>query len=114
MKKIIETDPLTRTRNGEQEQLVGYWVKRFGINRKDLTEHPQINDVMLLIDFARQFPDMNNHQQKRFDQAWNWVYHNTLPLKAKHFKSLYRTGTTIRRWRKRKANQAAIIQAMRG
>ena len=114
MKRIREADQITRERNTEQEQLVGYWVKRFGINRKDLVEHPQIDDVMLLIDFARQFPDMNNHQQARFDRVWRWVYNGTLPLKTKHFKSLYRTGTTIRRWRKKKANAAKLIKANRG
>lgn len=98
----------------EQEQLVGYWVKRFGINRKDLTEHPQIDDIMLLIQFSREFPDMNNYQQERFDRVWRWVYHHTLPLKAKHYQSLYRTGTTIRRWRKKRSKAGEIIKARRG
>lgn len=82
----------------EQEQLIGYWVKRFGISKKDLDNHPQIDDLMLLIKIRNEFyKDFKAKHKKFFDNTWNWVYNNKLPLKAKQIRTLgYYTEGTIR------------------
>lgn len=97
----------------EQEQLVGYWIKRMGISKKDLDSHPQIDDVMLLIKFRTEFWDMNTHFKKTFERTWNWVYKNKMPLKRKHLNNLNRIGKTIVKWRQNRQDQVKIIQAHR-
>lgn len=80
----------------EQEQLVGYWIKRFGITRQDLTAHAQIDDLVLLIRFRAEFyNDLKAKHKKFFNNTWNWVYNNKLPLKAKQIRTLgyYAEGT---------------------
>jgi hypothetical protein len=89
MKNIIESDQLTRTRNTEQEQLVGYWVKRFGISKRDLDSHPQIDDVLLLIQWHDEFYAGGKRKHKKFfDNTWRWVYNGKYPLKAKQLRTL--------------------------
>jgi hypothetical protein len=91
-----ETKNLQRLLELEQEQLVGYWIKQFGISRKALVDHPQIDDVMLLIKFRLEFYKGSKAKHKRFfDNTWNWVYHNKFPLKAKQLRTLgyYAQGT---------------------
>jgi hypothetical protein len=82
----------------EQEQLLGFWLKRYGITRKDLESHPQINDLMLLIQWKKEFYKTGTAKHRKFfDNLWNWVYHNRLPLKAKQIKTLgYYTEGNIR------------------
>lgn len=94
MKK--ETTQIQQLKDNEQEQLVGYWIKRHGITKSDLTEHPQIDDVMLLIRWKDEFYRDGKAKHKRFfDNTWSWVYHNRLPLKANHLNILrhYAQGT---------------------
>ena len=82
----------------EQEQLVGYWVKQFGISRTDINRHPQIDDLMLLIRIRRDFYNEFKSKHKRFfDNTWNWVYHKKLPLKNKQITTIgYYIEGTIR------------------
>ena len=92
----IETISRQSSQAVEQEQLVGYWIKRFGISKKDLDSHPQINDLMLLIKFRAEFyKDGKAKHKKFFDNTWNWVYNNKLPLKAQQLRTLqyYAEGT---------------------
>lgn len=82
----------------EQEQLVGYWISRYGISKKDLDTHPQIDDLMLLIRWKAEFYKTGTAKHKKFfDNTWNWVYNNKLPLKAKQLRTLaYYTEGNIR------------------
>lgn len=93
-----------------QEQLVGYWIKRFGISKRDLDNHPQIDDVMLLIKFAREFKDINNYRQKQFTRIWRWVYTNQMPLKAKHLRQLNHIGEQLIRFRTKRHTQRTLIK----
>jgi hypothetical protein len=76
----------------EQEQLIGYWIKRFGINRKDLTEHPQIDDVMLILqvrNFVKDNPGhISNREQAQLGAIWGYVYKKHYPLKRKYLNTL--------------------------
>jgi hypothetical protein len=97
----------------EQEQLLGYWIKRFGINRNDLTSHPQIDDLMLLIRFRAEFWDMNRTLKNKFDRSWDWVYNHKMPLKKNHLNNLTRIGKTVTKWRNNRQDKVEIIQAFR-
>jgi hypothetical protein len=97
----------------EQEQLLGYWIKRYGITRKDLDSHPQINDLMLLIRFRAEFWDMNNYLKRKFERSWDWVYNHKMPLKKNHLNNLTTIGKTVIKWRNNRQDKVEIIQAFR-
>jgi hypothetical protein len=97
----------------EQEQLVGYWIKRFGLTRRDLESHPQIDDLMFLIKFRAEFWDMNRGLKSKYFKAWDWVYNKHLPLKKNHLNNLHRIGTTIIKWRKNRQEDIKLVQAFR-
>ena len=105
-REIIDTQ---RHLQLEQEQLVGYWLKRFAISRKDLESHPAIDDVIFLLKFKNEFQDMNNFRQKQFNRIWNYCYNGKFLLKAKHLKQLQASAEhTIRKRNTVKAQQDRI------
>lgn len=69
----------------EQEQLVGYWVAKHGLKARDLTKHPQIDDVILLVNIRDvQWCKFNKSEQALWGALWNWTYHNQYPVKNKN------------------------------
>jgi hypothetical protein len=73
----------------EQEQLVGYWCKKRGITRKALENHPQIDDVMLLIKWRDLMEDkLNRSEQAVFGAYWGYTYTKRKALKIKNLKKL--------------------------
>jgi len=97
----------------EQEQLVGYWVKRFGFTRKDLMSHPQIDDVILLCKIRDEFVDMNNYNRKAFNRIWTFVYNGKYPLKAKHLNKLKHISEHTLRKRRRQQEQRQKLRTLR-
>jgi hypothetical protein len=96
--------------------LTNYWCKTLGIQSKDLgcgvrhtdkgiqidnqTSHPQIDDVILLIKFIKEFNSFfNNDDRIAVHVIWTWCYSQKLPLKKRHFKRLLNIGTRARRKR---------------
>lgn len=76
----------------EQEQLVGYWIKRFEIKRQDLIQHPSIDDVILLC-HVRQFVSenkgyINSSEQAQLGAIWGYVYKKKYPLKGRYIRTL--------------------------
>ena len=110
---MVELNSIQHTQALEQEQLVGYWIKRFGISRKDLTCHPQIDDVIFLLKFRDEFQDMNNFRKKQFQKIWSWVYSGKYALKAKHLRQLEASAQHTIRKRNRLNKQRKLIQAQR-
>lgn len=73
----------------EQEQLIAYWVRKHGLKSKDLTQHPQIDDCILLIKIRdSHWKKFNKSEQALWGAIWNWVYHNECSLKQKHITKL--------------------------
>jgi len=97
----------------EQEQLIGYWVKRYGFTKKDLDCHPRIDDVILLCRIREEFSDMNNYNRKRFNKIWNFVYFHKFPLKAKNLQTLKSLAEHTLRKRNRQQRQAQEIRNRR-
>lgn len=101
-------------RETEQEQLIGYWMKtrKLGVSRKDLVNHPQVNDVMLLIKYRDEFVDMNHYHKNKFDSAWRWCYSNKYALKRKHLNWLEHGAKHTINKRKNQARAQAKAQAL--
>jgi len=106
--------------------LTNYWCRTLGIHSKDLgcgiktsdkgikidnqASHPQIDDVILLIKFIKEFNrQFNNDDRIATHMMWQWCYTKKLPLKNGHFKRLTNIGTRIRR--KRFFKQAELEKA---
>ena len=113
-KQIIENQRIQR-QNLEQEQLVGYWAKKFSlISRKDLTEHPQIDDVIFLLKIRDQLGKyFNNIETGMWGFCWSYTYHKKCRLKKKHIRKLERLTTGILNRLQKQATQRQRIQAHR-
>ena len=94
--------------------LTNYWCRTLGIHSKDLgcgvkhtdkgiiidnqASHPQIDDVILMIKFIKEFRKyFNNDDRIASFVIWDWCYTKRLPLKKRHFKRLLNIGNRIRR-----------------
>lgn len=64
-----------------------YWCKSKGISAKDLEAHPQIDDVVLLINYRdSMWSKLNKSEQAHWGAVWDWCYHRKFALKKKHLK----------------------------
>lgn len=80
------------------EGVTNYWCRTLGIHSVDLHKHPQMDDVIILIKFLKEFErQFNNDDRIATYVMWNWCYNNKLPLKKKHMKRLLNIGQRIRR-----------------
>jgi len=98
----------------EQEQLVGYWLKRKGITRKALETHPHIDDVILLMKYRDgMWNYLNNSERAVWAAYWGYTYNKRKALKKKSLSKLEQiTNTVIAR---QETRQSAInkIKALR-
>ena len=84
----------------EQEQLIGYWSKKtHGISRKDIQEHPCIDDLILLVKFKAEFWDLPSFWRAPFEHIYKSVYTSKIPLKGKQLRQLSRIATGMITWR---------------
>lgn len=73
----------------QQNYAIDYWVKQFGIKSKDITEHPNFDDVLLLINTRRsQWDKFNSSEKAHWGALWEWCYHGKHSLKKKHLDKL--------------------------
>ena len=101
--------------NLEAEQLVGYWAKRFaGISAKDLTNHPQIDDVIMLLKIRDHLgTHFNNKESGMWGFCWSYTYHKRCHLKKKHLKKLETLVSGIIRRQNKQQQARQRIQARR-
>jgi len=73
----------------EASQFCGYWSRTKGISQRDLTYHPQIDDVILLIKWRDDcWHRLNNPERSVWAAYWSWVYKQQYSLKSKHLDKL--------------------------
>ena len=87
-----ETKQIRHSQAQEQEQLVGYWIRRHGISKKVLDTHPQINDIVLLLrikEYLQQNEKFVNKKQNTIvGNIWQSSYSKKLRLFKKHYNTL--------------------------
>lgn len=65
------------------------WCKSKGISSKDLTEHPQADDIILLVNFRQElWQHMTKSQQASWGAFWSYSYTWKKPLRKKHLTKL--------------------------
>ena len=87
--KQIEQSQLSLQQQLEHNQLLGYWAKTIGITLNDLNHHPQIDDVILLIKFIKEYNNEFTPKQRiQVFVIWDWCYQKKKPLSKKYLKAL--------------------------
>ena len=98
----------------EKTHYTNWWCRTIGIKSRDLDNHPQIDDAIILVKFHQEaWQDMDSEQRGVWAAYWSWVYHNQYPLKAKHLNKLTNIMASVigRRTKTQKTRQR--IKALR-
>jgi hypothetical protein len=101
-----------------QDQLKTYytnlWVRTKGLKIRDITNHPQIDDAILLVKIRDEYWSFFNSNNKGLWAAlWNKVYHLQFNLKAKHLKQLEQLVITATSRQQTLEKQRQLIKASR-
>lgn len=71
------------------EGVTNYWCRTKGIQSTDLETHPQMDDVILLIQYRdAMWSKLNKSEQAHWGAVWDWCYHKKHSLKRKHLAKL--------------------------
>jgi hypothetical protein len=72
-----------------------YWCRTLGINSSDLDNHPQMDDVVLLIHFRDLAPLLNNQERNFLLGCWESTYKQKWPIKPKTMAKLENLAVTV-------------------
>lgn len=76
----------------EAEQLLGYWIKKYGITRRVLNNHPCILDLALLLRIRAYLKQNQKFVSKKQNEIvgniWQVSYNKKLRLFKKHYNTL--------------------------
>ena len=102
------------TQAHEQEQLVGYWIKKYGISKKTLDNYPCGEDLVSLLNIRLYLAENKKFTTLSIDAKigvmWQSVYNRKKALYPKHYKTLEKIILDIET---RKALQAEKISTAR-
>lgn len=100
-----------------RQQLQHYtnqWCYANGIKQRDLTNHPNIDDVVLLVNFRNEFwQDLSKIEQATWSGFWSIIYHRQFNLKAKHLAKLELMAQSALFQRQKTQERRGKIQALR-
>lgn len=86
------------------EGVTNYWCRTQGIHYQDLTSHPQVDDVILLIQFVQEFQtEFTAKQRVELHLIWHSCYVNRKALGKRYLKALSHIGQRITHIRQHKA-----------
>jgi len=75
----------------ELEHLTRYWCRTQGIHLKDIEAHPQIDDVIILITFLKEYVnELKDSKRIHLAILWDWVYKQKKALTKRQCKQLTR------------------------
>jgi hypothetical protein len=101
-----------------QDQLKTYYTNRWcvehGIKSRDILNHPQIDDAILLINIREEFWKFLNAQDRGIWAAyWKKVYHLQFPLNKKSLKKLEKISNNGIYWQSQAQLKIQTIKALR-
>lgn len=86
----------------KQNQLIGYWAKTRGITLKDIEKHPQIEDVILLLNYKDTFGYyFTKSEASTWGALWSRAYHKKRSIKPQYLEKLAQIGTRIKTQREK-------------
>lgn len=88
----LETISKQKTQHFEQEQLIGYWIKKYDITKQVLDTHPCADDIVALLNIRAYLQANKNFTNKSIDAKigvmWQSVYNRRRALYPKHYQTL--------------------------
>jgi hypothetical protein len=82
--------------SSQKQYYTNYWCKTLGIKSKDLEDHPQIDDVIMLIRLRQDLWSlMSINEQSIWSGIWSWVYHHKYILTKKNLDKLEKIVSNI-------------------
>jgi hypothetical protein len=106
----LDTFPLS---NSEKTHYTNWWCRRMGFKSKDLNEHPQIDDVVLLVNWTNEFWDCPKFWKPIIERIWSYVYIHKMPMKKSHIKRLEKITQGMIAWRSKRQMQIEKIRTLR-
>ncbi len=98
----------------ELQHFTNMWCQTNGIKQRDLTNHPNIDDVILLVNFRNEFwSDLTKIEQATWSGFWSIIYHRQFSLKAKHLAKLESIAQSAIFTRQRHQQRQGKIKALR-
>ena len=98
----------------ELEHFTNMWCRQNGIKQRDLTNHVNIDDVILLVNFRNEFwQDLTKIEQATWSGFWSIIYHRQFNLKAKHLAKLENMAQSAVFQRQKQQQRQGKIQALR-
>lgn len=97
----------------EKNHYTNLWCRSMGFRSKDLDTHPQIDDVVLLINWKKEFWDCPKFWKPTINNIWSYVYKHSMPLKNSHLRQLSKITKGIIKWRKTRDEQAYKVRTLR-
>lgn len=98
----------------QQDYLISKWLRSKGLTLRDLEQHPQIRDIILLSLWRDTlWQDANLSEQAFWGTQWDWAYVKKYPLKKKMLTKLENITTIIKDRQLAKQNQRLYIQSLR-
>jgi len=95
----------------ELEHLTRYWCRTQGIHYQDLQDHPQIDDVIVLVKFIDEYQkEFKAKQRLQVYLLWDSCYKKRRPLKKKHLNQLLGIGERINYIRRLKLEARDVIR----
>ncbi len=98
----------------ELQHFTNMWCRQNGIKQRDLTGHPNIDDVVLLVNFRNEFwQDLSKIEQATWSGFWSIIYHRQFNLKAKHLAKLETMAQSALFQRQKQQQRQGKIRALR-
>lgn len=98
----------------EKIHYTNQWCRSIGIRNKDLTNHPSIDDVILLVNFRNEFwQDLTKIEQATWSGFWSIIYHRHYTLKATHLVKLELMAQSALFTRQKQQQRQGKIRALR-
>ena len=106
--------PQSPLSNQEIRHYTNLWCREQGIHSRDLETHPQMDDVVLLINFREVFwPHMDSRERGIWAAYWGRTYTQKYPMKKSYFNQLEIITKSAEFRQHKQAQRVETIKAMR-
>lgn len=94
---------------------VDYWLRRHGVTSRDLDTHPQINDMIVLLNIRESLWDLMSQSERNcWGAYWGLVYVKKYPLTRKFWNKFQNIANQIDiRQHKKQIRQQQVRQHLR-
>jgi len=100
--------------SNKQDWAVDYWLRKHGVKSRDLDSHPQIDDVITLLNIRESLWDrMNHREQATWGGYWSIVYKKHFPLNQKFWRKFETIANNIDQRQIRQQQQRQQLKQFR-